>query len=57
MLEAGLQEVLTAVFGKQRAGDLVSQVLDIPGQEVGHLAILGMAPTVLDDVEFGRIGR
>ena len=55
MLEEGMQEVPTAVFRDQRPGDLVRQAFDILGKEVGHLAIRGMAPTVLDDIAFGRI--
>jgi hypothetical protein len=38
-------------------GDLVSEVLDILGDEAGHFPILGMAPTVLDSIEFRCIRR
>lgn len=30
---------------------------DIIGDDVGHLAIRGVPPAVLDDVKLGRIGR
>ena len=56
MLEEGGEELLTVVFRYQRPGDLVSQVSDILGDEVGHFSIFGMAPTVLDHVQFRRIG-
>jgi hypothetical protein len=36
-------------------GDFVRKVLDILGDEVGHFPVLGMAPTVLDGIEFRRI--
>jgi hypothetical protein len=57
MLKEGLEEGGPLVFGQQRAGDLVREVLDIVGEEVGHVAILGMAPARLDGIEFRCIGR
>jgi hypothetical protein len=55
MLKEGMEEVRTAVFGHQGVGDLIREVLDILGDEVGQFPILGMAPTVLDRIEFRRI--
>ena len=57
MLEEGMQEILTTVFGNQGVGDLVSQFLNILGDEVGHFPILGMAPALLHDIEFRCISR
>jgi hypothetical protein len=56
MLKEGMEQVCTLVFGKQGAGDFLSEVVDIMGDEVGHLAICGMPPAVLDDIELRRIG-
>jgi len=55
MLEESLEEVLTAMFGNQRAGDLVRQDLDILRDEVRHFPIRGMTPTVLDHVQLRGI--
>ena len=56
MLQEGMKEVRTAVFGHQGVGDLIREVLDMLGDEVGHFPILGMASTELDSMEFRRIG-
>jgi hypothetical protein len=43
------------VFGHKRASDLVSEMHHIVGDEVGHVPIRGMAPTMLDGMEFRRL--
>ena len=55
MLEESIEEVLTAMLGNQRAGDLVSQGLDILRDKVRHCPILGMTPTGLDHVQLRSI--
>jgi hypothetical protein len=55
MLKEGMEEVRTAGFGHQGVSDLIREVLDILGDEVGQFPILGMAPTVLDSMECRRI--
>src|SRR5262249_39143485 len=57
MLEEGLEEVLTAGFGHQGGGHLISEGLDILGDAVSHFPVLGVAPTILDGLKFRSIGR
>jgi hypothetical protein len=57
MLEKGFQQVLSTVLGNERVGDFLSEGVDIMRHEVGHLAVCGMSPGVIDDSEFGRISR
>ena len=57
MLKEGPEEGWPLVFGQQRAGNLVGEVLDILRDEVGHFSILGMAPTMLDGIQFWCIRR
>ena len=56
MLEEGIEEVRTAVFSQERVGDFVSKVRDSIRDKVGEFSLLRMAPTVLDGIEFRRIG-
>jgi len=44
------------MFGKQRGGDVLGQVIDIMRDAVGHLPVLGVAPAVIDHVECRRLG-
>ena len=55
MLKEGSEQVWASVFRQQCVSDFLGQVVNIPGDEVGHLAICGMPPTLLDAVQFRRI--
>ena len=57
MLEKSLEQVLTVVFGKERVSDFVPKILKILRNEVAHLATFGMAPAVLNHMQFGRLRR
>src|SRR5215471_2274599 len=56
MAAKGVEQSWTAMFGSQRAGDFLGSVIDILGNEVGHLAILGLPPAVVNDVQLRSIG-
>ena len=43
------------VFGNQQVGDLLGHVRYIGGDKVGYLAVFGMAPAVIDDMQIRRI--
>jgi hypothetical protein len=43
-------------FGN-RVENLAMQVHDVVGNEVGQIAIFRVVPTLLDGIQFGRIGR
>lgn len=51
MLKKGPEEVSTLVFNQQRAGHFVGQVVDVLGDEIGHFAVFGMTPAVVNDIE------
>ena len=57
MRKEGSEQVGTPVFSQQRVSDFLGEVVNIPGDEVGHLALVGMPPTLLDDVQFRRRRR
>ena len=57
MLKEGSEQVWAPVFSQQRVSDFLGQVVHIPGDEVGHLALFGMPLTLLDDVQCRRIRR
>jgi len=57
MLKEGSEQVWAPVFSEQRVSDCLGQVVNIPGKEVGHRAIFGMPPTLLDDIQLRRIRR
>ena len=57
MLEEGMEESLTAVFGHQGVGDFVGEVRRIMRDKVGHFSIFSVAPTGLDRIEFRCIRR
>jgi hypothetical protein len=48
MLNKGTQQVWTLVSGKERVSKCLRKIIKILGNEVGHLAIFGVAPTRLD---------
>jgi len=52
MLKEGSEQVWAPVFSQQRVSDFLGEVVEIMGDEVGHLAVFGMPPALLDDVEF-----
>lgn len=54
MLKEGPEQVGAPVFGQQRVSDFLGQVVNIPGDAVRHLALLGMPPTLRDDVQLRR---
>ena len=41
----------------QRAVDGHSQAVDVLGSEIGQIPVLGMRPSSLDRIEFGRVRR
>jgi len=55
MAEKGAEQSGAPMFGKQRVGDFLGQVIHIVGDEVGHLPIFSMAPAVVDHVQVRRI--
>jgi hypothetical protein len=54
MAETGIEQSWATVFGDQRGDACWGQVIDIVGDAVGHLPLCGMAPAVIDHVQFGR---
>jgi hypothetical protein len=55
MLEKSIEQVSSMMFGEQRMGDLSGQIIHIVGDEVGHLVIFGVSPSMVHDVEFGHV--
>jgi hypothetical protein len=44
------------MFGQQRVCDFVGQIAEVCGNEVGHLAVFGVAPGMIDDIQLGGVG-
>jgi hypothetical protein len=44
------------MFAEHGPGHLVSEVVQVSGNEVGQLAIFGMSPGMIDHIEVGGIG-
>ena len=57
MLEKGVEELLPTMLGNERGRDFLSKVVNIMRDEVGHLAVFGVPPGMINDIEFGGIGR
>jgi hypothetical protein len=51
MIKERLEQITSTVLGNERIGDLIGQLLDIMGDKIGHLAILGVSPAMIDDIE------
>jgi hypothetical protein len=45
------------MFAAHRYGHLVSELGKVRGDAVGHLAIFGMPPGMIDHIEIGSIDR
>jgi hypothetical protein len=46
MLKEGPEEVWTLVFGQQCVSHFLGEVVEIIGDEVGHLTVFGIPPTI-----------
>jgi hypothetical protein len=57
MLKKGFEEVWSTMLRYKRVGDFLGQIVDIMREEVGHLAIFGMPPGMIHDIEFGSVSR
>jgi hypothetical protein len=57
MPEKSVERVSSIMFGDQRMGNLLSQILDILGDEVGHFAVCGMSPAMVNHVQLRGISR
>ena len=57
MLEKGLEQILSTMLRYERISDFWRQVVDVMQDEVGHLAVFGVPPGVIDDIELGRVSR
>jgi len=51
MLEKSLAEVWPPLFHQQRASDFLSQIIAIIRDEIGHVAVCGVPPSLRDDIE------
>jgi hypothetical protein len=45
------------MLGNERLGNFSGQIINVVGDKVGHLAIFGMPPGMIHDIELGRVGR
>src|SRR5262245_43965855 len=55
MTKKGIEQSGAPMFGNQRGGDFLGQVIDIMRDAVGHLPVFGVAPAVIDHVECRRL--
>ena len=49
MLEKGLQQRWSAMFGKERGRHLIGQIVEVCGDEVRHLAVFGVVSGMIND--------
>lgn len=57
MFEKAGQEVLIAAKREQRIGRLLMKMFDIDGSEIGHAAVLDVAPNPFDRIQLGTVRR
>jgi hypothetical protein len=57
MLKKGPEQLGPPMFGQERSCDFVGQIVEVCGNEVGHLAIFGVAPGMIDDIQLRGVSR